>query len=72
MVAVFEHGDNQPVLFGQRPTFTAHCNGKPCSLARVNGRLATTWQNGQRNISLVGARDLDEVSEFVAWLGRPG
>ncbi|NOZ39124.1 MAG: hypothetical protein GXP24_02715 [Planctomycetes bacterium] len=64
-VAIFEHVVDQPVWFGDRPTEDCICHGVPTSIRRAGGRLAATWKEGKRHITLIGATDLEEVAEFI-------
>lgn len=65
-IAVFEHNLDQPVWFGDRPMVNCLCHGKETSVVQVNDRLAATWKQGNRFITIIGARDLAEVTRFVA------
>ncbi len=67
-LAVFEHVDDQPVWFGTRPTIHARCNGTPCSLVQVDDRLAASWKQNGRYVTVVGARDVEQIAELVAYL----
>lgn len=67
-LAVFEHVDDQPIWFGPRPTIRARCNGTPCSLVQVDEHLAATWQRNGRYVTIIGADDLEQVAELVAYL----
>ncbi|MBX9790592.1 MAG: zf-HC2 domain-containing protein [Pirellulales bacterium] len=64
-LAVFEHDDEEPAWFSERPAIRAHCNGVPAHLVQVDNRLAATWKCGQRYLTLVGARDLNQVAELM-------
>ncbi len=65
-IAIFEHAIDQPVWFGDRPTVECLCHDTPTSVRRVGDRLAATWKEGERYITIIGATDLNEVSDFVA------
>lgn len=65
-LAIFEHANDQPVWFGGRPTEECVCHDVPTSVRQVGDRLAATWQEGKRYITIVGATDLNEVTKFVA------
>jgi hypothetical protein len=67
-LAVFEHVDDQPVWFGTRPTIRARCNGMPCSLVQFDDRLAASWTRHGRCVTVIGARDVEQVAELVAYL----
>lgn len=66
MLCVFEHDIDQPVWFGDRPTSSKVCAGKPTRLVQVDGCLAATWQQDRRHITVIGAKDADEVTRLVA------
>jgi hypothetical protein len=67
-LAVFEHADDQPVWFGTRSTIHARCNGIPCSLVEIDDHLAASWKRNGRYVTVIGARDLEQVAELVAYL----
>ncbi len=66
-VAIFEHDSDQPVWFGDRPTVNCLCHDVPTSVIQVGDKLAATWKEGQRYITIIGANDLEEVTDFVAY-----
>lgn len=70
MLCVFEHDIDQPVWFGDRPTSSKVCSGKPTRLVQVDGCLAATWQQDRRHITVIGAKDADEVTRLVAHFDR--
>lgn len=65
-IAIFEHDVDQPVWFGERPTIKCRCDNVPTSVVQVGDKLAATWKNGKRYITIIGANDLDDVTDFVA------
>ena len=67
-ISIFEHDADQPVWFGRRPTVECRCHDMPTSVVQVGDRLAATWKNGQRYVTIIGANDLKEVTDFVAYL----
>ncbi|MAC52226.1 MAG: hypothetical protein CME31_06750 [Gimesia sp.] len=68
-LAVFEHDDDEITeWFGDRPSITASCKDKQCCLVEMDEQIAASWKHGSRHITLIGARDLDEVNKLVAWL----
>lgn len=69
-IAIFEHDDKEPKWFGGRASKEAVCGGKLCSLVTLDDRLAATWRVGARHISVIGARDMAEVSQLVAWFDK--
>lgn len=66
MLCVFEHDTDQPVWFGNRPTSSKVCSGKPTRVVQVDGCLAATWQQERRHITVIGAKDIEEVTRLVA------
>jgi hypothetical protein len=66
MITVFEHDDEAPEWFGDRPTTAAQCSGKACSLVDIDDRIAASWQRGKRHITVIGVRDVAEVEQFAA------
>ena len=70
MLCVFEHDSDQPGWFGDRPTSSNMFSGKPTRLVQVDGCLAATWQQEQRHITVIGAKDIDEVTRLVAHFER--
>jgi hypothetical protein len=67
-IAVFEHDLDQPVWFADRPSINCLCEGKPTSIVQIDDRLAATWKQGNRYITVIGARNLEDVTRFVAHL----
>jgi hypothetical protein len=67
-LAVFEHVDDQPIWFGERPVIQARCHGLPTSLVQCDERLAASWRRSGRYLTIVGARNLEQIAELVAYL----
>lgn len=70
IVTVFEHGQEQPVHFGDRPATTARCDGRDCRVVCGQGTMLASWKAGGRQFTVVGARDLDEVARLMAHLEK--
>jgi anti-sigma factor RsiW len=68
VLSLFEHTELQRSWFGDRPTITAQCHGKPTCLVQLQGQLAACWKSGPRHLTIVGAQDVEQVSELVAYL----
>lgn len=66
-IAIFEHEIDQPVWFGDRPSVECMCHDVPTNVIQVGNRLAAAWKEGKRYVTIIGATDLDEVTEFVAY-----
>ena len=71
-LAVFEHDTERPGWFGNRATIDCLCEGVPTSITQVNDKLAATWKDGKRYMTIIGAKDLNDVSEFIAFYRKPG
>lgn len=69
VLAVFEHVADEPTWFADRAAVTARCHGTRTNLVQLNDRLAATWKSQDRFVTVVGAQDLEEVSQLVAFLG---
>ncbi len=67
-LAIFEHVDDQAVWFGNRPTIKTHCNGMPTSLVQVDDHLAASWKRDERCVTIIGARDVEQVAKLMAYL----
>ena len=67
MLCVFEHDNDQPAWFTNRESSTAMCSGKATRLVSVDGLLAATWPaQKRRHITVIGAKDVEEVARLVA------
>ena len=69
-IAIFEHDFDQPVWFGDRPTVNCLCQDVPTSVVQVGDKLAATWKDGPRYITIIGVSNLEEVTDFVAYFNR--
>jgi len=72
LLAIFEHADEQPIWFGDRPRIDTQCDGCECSLIGVDRGLVASWKSNARQLTVVGARDLREVTELVSHLEDAG
>lgn len=70
-IAIFEHDIDQPVWFGDRASVEHLCHNIPTSVVQVSERLAATWQEGRRFVTIIGATNLDEVTAFVGHFREP-
>ncbi|REJ65729.1 MAG: hypothetical protein DWQ31_17480 [Planctomycetota bacterium] len=64
-LAIFEHEKEQVTWFGERPSIAARCHGKAVRIVEMDQQLAATWTSGPRQLTLVGARDIDELLQLV-------
>jgi hypothetical protein len=65
-IAIFEHDIDQPVWFGDRPSEKCLCHEVPTDVKQIGHQFAGTWKEGNRFITIIGATDIDEISDFVA------
>jgi hypothetical protein len=65
---VFEHKDEQPVWFGDWPSIETQCSGTTCKIIESAGQLAVTWENRDRQLTIIGANDISEINQWVASL----
>lgn len=70
IMTVLEHVDPQPIWFGDRSRVECLCDGKPTSIVQLNGQLAASWRQGERQITIIGAKNLEEVTRLVNSLGK--
>lgn len=64
-LAIFEHEKEQVTWFGERPSIAARCHGKAVRIVQMDQRLAATWTSGRRQLTLIGANDVDELLRLV-------
>lgn len=64
-VVIFEHDDEHSLRFGQRPSVTCQCKGHRTQIIQFDGHIVASWPKGKRHLTLVGARDLGQVVQFV-------
>ncbi len=67
-VAVFEKSPDHPLEFGDRPSVCTECNGQPCQLTQADSRLIVSCQVENRQLAIVGVRNMDEAHALLAWL----
>lgn len=65
MFAIFEHEEDQADWFGDRPRIETQCNGRPCSLIQADHSLVASWKANKRHLTVVGAHDLEEITDLV-------
>ncbi len=71
MICIFEHDEDQPIWFDDRPVSSTVCGGKPTRLVQGEGWLAGSWQHQRRHITVIGAENIDELARLVAHFERP-
>ena len=72
MFAIFEHEEEQPIWFGDRPRIDTQCNGCACSVIGADQGLVVSWQSNERQLTVVEAHDLQEVTDLVAHFQSDG
>lgn len=65
-LAIFEHEEEQPVWFGERPCIETQCNGHPCRVIGGGQGIVASWKSNKRQLTVVGARDLEEITDLIA------
>ena len=63
-LAVFEHTTDQPMWFGKHPAICP-CKGRETKIVPFNGQLAASWSTGNRHLTVIGARDLEQVVALI-------
>ena len=63
--AIFEHDEEQPAWFGDRPKTETECSGCSCSIARAGRGLIASWKANKRQLTVVGASDLEEIADLM-------
>ena len=67
---VFEHENEEPGWFEHRKRHSADCCGKRCRFVELDDRIALTWKEGSRHITLLGIRDEQEAKLILEQLGK--
>lgn len=63
--AIFEHDEEQQIGLGDRPRVETQCKGCPCSVVQADRGLVASWKADKRQFTVVGARDLEDVSDLI-------
>ena len=71
VICVFEHDEDQPIWFDDRPVTSTVCCGKPTRLVQGKGWIAGSWQHQRRHITVIGAENIDELTKLVAHFEQP-
>ncbi|MAT70834.1 MAG: anti-sigma factor [Planctomycetaceae bacterium] len=67
ILAIFEHETAHPPWFGDRPAIQAHCSDQSVRLVQLGvNHLAATWPLNDRYVTIIGARDIDEIARLVS------
>jgi hypothetical protein len=68
VLVLYEHSEDQRIWFGDRPVIEAQCHGQPTFLVQLKDQLAASWKCGPRHLTVIGARNVEQVSELIAFL----
>lgn len=66
--AVFEHDDENAGWFKEYRSINVKCGGVECCIVEMGEEIAATWKHQNRFITLVGARDVADVNQLIAWI----
>jgi Putative zinc-finger len=64
-LVVFEHKEEQPMWFGDASSIETQCAGQTCKIIESAGQLAVSWKSHDRQLTMIGANDISEVSTWV-------
>lgn len=64
-LAVFEHLEKQPGWFPGRPHVNMQCADATCQVTELGNCLAASWPIGNRVVTVVGLRGVDELTRWV-------
>lgn len=67
-VAIFEHNIEPEEWFQDQSSVQIPCAGKSCRVIEIGDQLAASWRRGRRTITVIGLRDVEELSRLVATL----
>ena len=68
ILALLEHREEQRMWFGNRAGIEAQCHGQMTFLVQLKDQLAASWKCGPRHLTLIGARNVEQVSELISFL----
>ncbi len=66
MFAIFEHDTDHQMSFSDHPPVAARCHGCPCSVVQADHGLIASWTARNRQLTVVGAHSLDEISDLIS------
>lgn len=67
-VVMLEHLAEQSDWFTGRPTVEVACDGVPCRIVELDGVLASTWRGPSHQVTLIGLKDISELSAWISLL----
>ena len=70
-ITFFEHGEAHAAHLAGCSTHETICHGQRCQLGEMGKQWIASWQVGPRQITVVGAHDVEEVEQLVAHFRQP-
>lgn len=70
-ITVFEHTDFDAAHLAGCPTRETVCRGRRCQLAQMGKDWIASWQVGPRQITVVGAQNVEEVEQLITHFSQP-
>ena len=65
LFAIFEHNEEQPAWFGDKPRIDTQCDGCQCSVIQADHGIVASWKGNKRQFTVIGARDLEDISDLI-------
>jgi hypothetical protein len=62
---IFEHSHEEPGWFEHRKSRQCQCGENSCDVVELDNQLVATWKKGNRHITVLGARDEEEIELLV-------
>ncbi len=62
---IFEHSNASPGWFNDKQKRQCNCGNKACEIIELDDQLAATWEQDNRHITVIGARDQQEIELLV-------
>ena len=63
---IFEHDNEDTGWFEHRIKRECNCGGKDCKVVELDNRLAATYKTGNRHVTMLGVRDVEEIELLVS------
>lgn len=63
---IFEHDNEDTGWFEHRIKRKRNCGGWDCKIIELDNRLAATYKTGNRHVTMLGVRDLEEIDLLVS------
>ncbi|UUO05629.1 anti-sigma factor [Blastopirellula sp. J2-11] len=69
-LAIFEHDGERPAWFGKRAATQAVHGERKLNVVDLDQRVAATWREGDRHLTVVGAHNAEELGQLAGWFGK--